>query len=104
MLPRFLSTMSSNKGPLRSLIEERLAKALDPVKLVVMDESHQHRGHAGVKDTTTIETHFCVEIVSTKFMNLSRVQRQRLVNEILQDQFTTGLHALALTCKTPAEA
>ena len=59
-----------------------------------------NRGHAGVRDATVQETHFNVEIVSEHFRDKNRVERQRMVNSLLKDDFDNGLHALALSCKT----
>ena len=48
------------------------------------------------------ETHYSVEIVSEAFAGLSRVQVQRAVMMVLQKEFDTGLHALALKAAAPA--
>lgn len=90
--------------PFFSSITEKLTNSLAPVKLVVNDDSHMHRGHAGVKDASIPETHFSIEVVSEKFAGVGRVQRQRMVNNLLSDEFANGLHAVALSCKTPEEA
>ncbi len=90
-------------GPIYQSINRKITELFSPVKLSIQDESHMHRGHAGVRDASTKETHFTVEIVSEKFVGVNRVQRQRMVNELLQDEFANGLHALSLACKTPAE-
>ena len=103
MLSITRSLMSANR-PLYTSITQKLTTAFDPVRLTVNDDSHMHRGHAGVQGAATTETHFSVEIVSELFRNVNRVQRQRLVNNVLEDEFKKGLHALALTCKTPEEA
>ncbi len=60
----------------------------------ITDESHLHAGRKGQ------ESHFKVFIVSDVFLNLSRIQRQRLVNEILGPEFNQGLHALTLRLNT----
>ena len=86
--------------PIYFAISEKLTKSLSPSILVVTDESHMHRGHAGVRDATIQETHFNVEIVSEHFRDKNRVERQRMVNSLLKDDFDNGLHALALSCKT----
>jgi len=93
----------SNSRPLYSAISEKLTNSLSPSVLLVQDESHMHRGHAGVHGATTHETHFSVEIVSDSFKGLNRIARQRLVNSVLKDEFEKGLHALALNCKAPEE-
>ena len=67
-----------------------------------MDESGLHEGHSGARPGG--ETHYRLRVVATAFEGLSRVARQRLVYDLLREEFDTGLHALALELKTPAEA
>ena len=50
------------------------------------------------------ETHFNVTVVAGAFDGKSRVERQRMVYEILADEMAGPVHALALSTKTPAEA
>src|SRR5262249_37804697 len=54
----------------RDLIAEKLAKAFAPASLDVVDESHQHAGHAGHREGG--ETHFRVYIVAEAFRGKSR--------------------------------
>jgi len=82
-------------------IDSKLRARFAPTRLAVEDESSRHHGHAGWREGG--ETHFKVEIVSAAFDGQSRVARQRLVYQALADEFTGGLHALALTTLTPAE-
>ncbi len=85
--------------------KDRIAQALNirfnPARLAVVDESHRHAGH--VEAPAGGESHYRVEIVSSVFADQSRLQRQRLVNEALADEFAAGMHALALTTITPDE-
>lgn len=83
-------------------IERKLTAALAPVRLKITDESHLHKGHGGYRPEG--ESHFRVEIVSAAFEGQNRVARQRRVYEILSDELKAGVHALALTTLTPAEA
>ena len=92
-----------SKAPIRSSIESKLTAAFNPIRLVIDDQSHMHRGHAGVADAVQAETHFSVEIVSNHFKSMNRVQRQREVNKVLDEEFKNGLHALALSCKVPED-
>lgn len=46
------------------------------------------------------ETHFFVEIASAMFTGKSRVDAQRLVNEALDEEFKSGLHALRMKTRT----
>lgn len=81
-------------------IEAALTAAFLPVSLSVTDDSHKHEGHAGAAPGG--ETHYSVEIVAEAFEGLSRVQVQRAVMLVLQKEFDTGLHALALKARAPA--
>ncbi|MFV9472967.1 BolA family protein [Advenella sp. RU8] len=78
------------------LIEERLS-ALSPLKLQVIDDSHLHAGHAGSKNGAG---HYTVIIQSALFNGLSRVARQRLVYEALDDLIPFPIHALAIQTQT----
>lgn len=86
---------------LRDWITTTLEKGLRPTHLTVADESHQHAGHAGWREGG--ETHFRVDIVAPAFAGKSRVERHRLVNDVLADAFSRGLHALAIRARAPGE-
>ena len=83
-------------------IHDKLSKALSPEKLEVIDESHLHAGHAGAREGG--ESHFRLLIVSASFEGLSRVARQRLVNQALREELAGPIHALAMKTLTPDEA
>jgi BolA protein len=82
-------------------IRTRITQAMAPVRLVVLDESHRHAGHAGARPEG--ETHFRVEICSSAFAGLSRIDRQRLVHQVLADELRDRVHALSLATTTPEE-
>lgn len=82
---------------LRGAIERQFA----PVELLVEDDSARHAGHSG--STGGGETHFNVTLVSAHFRGMSRVARARAVHDALGPEFASGLHALALTLRTPEE-
>ena len=86
----------------RENIRKKLQNALNPTVLQVDDESHLHAGHAGAREGG--QSHFRVHIVAEKFEGLSRVARQRLINEILADELSGPIHALAMKTLTPFEA
>ena len=92
----------STMAEVQARIRRKLESALAPEKLDIVDESHRHAGHAGARPEG--ETHFRVEIVSAAFDGKSRVERQRLVYNILAEELETRVHALALTTRTPGEA
>jgi BolA protein len=84
------------------VIRDKLTRTFQPTALAVVDESHLHAGHAGARESG--ESHFRVEIVSGAFAGLSRVQRHRRVNEVLAEELRGGVHALAISARTPEES
>ena len=82
-------------------IVARLTEALDPALLDIVDELDRHAGHAGAREGGG--THYRVRVVSAKFERKSRVERHRLVYDLLAREFADGLHALALVAKAPGE-
>jgi BolA protein len=85
----------------RDLIAEKLTKAFAPASLEVVDESHQHAGHAGHREGG--ETHFRVYIVAEAFRGKSRLERHRMINETLVGELEGGVHALAIHASAPDE-
>ncbi len=83
-------------------IEEKLRAALNPARLEIEDQSHLHAGHAGAREGG--ESHFVVEVVADVFEDLSRLARQRLINEALAQELAGSIHALSIRAMTPAEA
>lgn len=83
-------------------IENVLRARFSPLDFTLSDDSARHEGHAGARPGG--ETHYRLRLVSAVFDGLSRVARQRLVYETLREEFDTGLHALSLELKSPAEA
>lgn len=86
-------------------IREKLEKELNPVELEVEDVSYQHAGHAAVRGSAGAdgETHFNLRVVSDAFQGKSLVKRHRMVYDLLQEELQSGLHALSIVAKTPAE-
>jgi len=85
----------------RDLIADKLTKAFAPVSLKVLDESHQHVGHAAHRPSG--ETHFRVYIVAEAFRGKSRLERHRMVNDTLGAELRGGVHALAIHAAAPGE-
>eukprot|EP01018_Ginkgo_biloba_P014932 Gb_12172 [translate_table: standard] len=83
-------------------IRQKLETTLEPMVLEIEDISNQHAGHAAMQGEAK-ETHFNVKIVSDKFKDRSLVKRHRLVYELLEEELQSGLHALSIVAKTPAE-
>jgi BolA protein len=81
-------------------IDAALRMALEPLELVVRDDSHLHAGHAGAREGR----HFSVLIVSPRFNGLSRLARHRLVYDSLHALIPRGIHALAIDARAPGDA
>jgi BolA protein len=92
--------MTINATPTAEQLRQRLQQVLQPSQLEVIDESHQHHGHAGANGTG-FGTHFRVRITAGVFAGKSAVARHRLVYDALQDFMDQGLHALAIEAQTP---
>ena len=86
----------------KSAIEAKLTAAFQPEHMTVIDESHLHAGHAGARPGG--ESHFRVKIVAEAFAGKSRVARHRLVNDVLAEELSGRVHALAIEAADPSEA
>ena len=75
-------------------IAQKLNAALTPQQINVEDVSHKHAGHAGWREGGG--THFEVTVKAMAFSGKSRLQRHRMVNEILADELANSIHALEL--------
>ena len=82
-------------------ITQKLRQAFAPVALEVVNNSHRHAGHAGSPGSG--ESHFSIEVVSDRFAGKSRVERHRMVNEVLAEELKGRIHALAIKALTPEE-
>jgi len=87
-------------APTAAQLQQRLQQVLQPTQLEVIDESHQHHGHAGANGSG-FGSHFRVRITSPLFTGKTPIARHRLVYDALQDFMDQGLHALAIEAKTP---
>ena len=63
----------------------------------VLDEGSGHNVPIGS------ETHFKLVAVGDVFNQKSRIQRHRMINAMLQDEFEKGMHACSVHLFTPEE-
>ena len=86
-------------------IQATLTDVFAPALLHIQDDSAHHAGHSGA--TAAGQTHYSVLVVSDAFRGQSRVARSRAVHAALASEFgppeAGGMHALALTLRTPEE-
>jgi BolA protein len=92
----------SNMGrSVTEIVREKLMLELRPTRLDVINESELHAGHRSSPGTG--ESHFRILVVASAFEGKSRVERQRIVNELLKAEISGGIHALALATVAPGE-
>jgi BolA protein len=92
-------TAATATGVSGAEIEAVLHASLDPLQLVVRDDSHLHAGHAGAREGS----HLRVLMVSPRMAGLGRVARHRLVYDALRELIPQGVHALAIDARAPGE-
>ncbi len=88
-------------GPVATEMKRRLNQALRPTAMRLVDDSEQHRGHAGHDPRG--ESHFNLTIASAAFAGQSRIARQRLVHAALGELLHERVHALTIKTVAPGE-
>lgn len=81
----------------QATVERKITHALHPLHVEVVNESFMHNVPEGS------ESHFKVTVVSEQFEDQSLVARHRMINEILAQELSGALHALAVHTLTPNE-
>ena len=82
-----------------TLIRERLENAFTPDKLEIIDDSHQHVGHASAGGGG----HFTIKICSPAFDGKKLIQRHRMIYAALDDAMQSEIHALSIQAHSPSE-
>jgi len=82
---------------IETTIRQKIEEAFEPEYYELENESSKHSVPKGS------ETHFRLLVVSEKFAGLSRIDRQRQVNQILENEMKSGVHALSQRALTPEE-
>jgi BolA protein len=88
-------------GPVAAEMLRRLDSALSPTRIVLVDDSEQHRGHGGYNPAG--ESHFTLTIESASFAGKNRVQRQRMIYAALGELMEHRVHALSIRATAPGE-
>ena len=85
----------------RLKIEKIISESYSPYFYSVIDVSEQHRGHQNFKEN--VESHFEIIVVSDKFIDIKRIDRHRMVNYSLKDEFSSDLHSAIIKTYTIEE-
>ena len=105
--PDQLPTGGGDSSPVATWIEAKLTAALRPLEMDLVNQSHLHEGHAGAPahdDPDRAESHFKVRVVAELFEGMSRIERQRKVNDALAEELAGPVHMLSMELLAPAEA
>ncbi|KAK3896141.1 hypothetical protein Pcinc_000190 [Petrolisthes cinctipes] len=92
-----LHAKMSTGGPVEATMRRKLEAALSPTHLDIINESFMHNV------PPDSETHFKVVVVAKAFNDLPIIKRHRLVNSALSEELQSGVHALSIMARTPAQ-
>ena len=92
-----LATDSDRLARIRATLEATFA----PCAIVLEDQSHLHRGHAGARGGMG---HFALHIVAEQFAGRAPLARHRLIYAALAALMETDIHALSINALCPTEA
>ncbi|HEX2797277.1 MAG TPA: BolA family protein [Immundisolibacter sp.] len=82
----------STDSPRMARIRARLAESLAPIRLELIDDSHQHAGHAGARQGG----HFTVRIAAPGFAGKRPLECHRMIYAALGELMQTDIHALSI--------
>ena len=75
-------------------INDKLKKNLKDFQILIEDNSHLHKGHNNFDGKE--ETHILIKLFPQKKIKYNRLEIHRLVNKILIEEFSNGLHSLEI--------
>lgn len=81
-------------------IQGKLTEAFAPIDLQIIDDSHQHAGHASAKGGG----HYRVRLVSSAFAGKTTIQRHRMVYAALGTLMDGEIHAVSIQAYTPEDS
>ena len=86
----------------KAKITNILKENLNLYRCSVSDVSESHKGHSGyIKGE---ETHFEIFIISNDFENKNRLERHKMVNSLLKNEFVGSLHSITYKLMTVSES
>jgi BolA family transcriptional regulator, general stress-responsive regulator len=75
-------------------IEVKLKKQIEIEELLIVDNSHKHKGH---KFFSPEKFHLHLKIKSLYLNSISRVNAQKLVMKVLDEDLKSKIHALEIS-------
>ena len=86
----------------KSKITDILNENFELYTCIVSDVSESHKGHSGFIPGE--ETHFEIIIISNDFENKNRLERHKMVNNFLKNEFLGSLHSITYKLMTVSES
>ena len=86
----------------KAKITDILDKNFDIYRCLVSDVSESHKGHSGYIEGE--ETHLEIFIISDDFKNKSRLERHKIINNCLKNEFKGSLHSITYKLMTVSES
>ena len=87
------------KDTRKERIEKILQEFFSPKLLIVRDDSKKHEGHNQISENSK-ETHFYIKMQLNDIKIINKVNLHRKVYTLLNNEFSSGLHALELDLKS----
>jgi BolA protein len=84
---------------IKTILQEQLAAEL----VEIVDQTHQHAGHAGIRNAPAGSGHYDAIVVSPQFVGKTIMQQHRLVYAALSELMQTEIHALSIKTYTPEQ-
>ena len=75
-------------------IDKILSNKFDNFLLEIIDNSNLHKGHNNF--TGKDETHFKIILTNKNKIPINRLNIHRIINELLEEEFKSGLHSLEI--------
>ena len=75
-------------------IKNILEKYFDDHNIIVIDNSHLHKGHNNFDGNN--QTHILVQLKKNSKIELNRLETHRKINSLLSKEFDSGLHSLEI--------
>jgi len=87
---------------IKETINSKIKSNLDTDFLKIIDFSDQHKNHYdnGSRGDTS---HITLIVVSKDFQNMSKIQRERKIHQILENEIRDNLHSIRFKLYTPDE-
>ena len=87
------------KDTRKERIEKILQEFFSPKLLLVRDDSKKHEGHNQIREDSK-ETHIYIKMHLNDIKTINKVNLHRKVYTLLNNEFSSGLHALELDLKS----